>query len=995
MWVGCIGAPLSGIIVKNHRWRVESLPAMDWHSDQEMLDPLTEREWDILRLIAAGLSNGEIAAQLILSLGTVKWYNTQIFDKLGVKNRTQAIARLRQMGRLDASPAAAPAHHLPAQPMPLIGRETELGSILKLLTVDGCRLLTLVGPGGMGKTHIAVEAAARLVDHFPDGVYFVPLAPLTYAEDILPTLANALAYPFAEGKDPLRQFISHIQARRILLLLDNFDNLLDGADLVSELLGGAPATKMIVTSRERLNLQQETVFRLGGIQPPDTATGVDALENDAVRLFVGRARQARPDFSPDGRDLAAIARICRLVEGMPLGIVLAAAWMEMLSPEEIAAEIARSLDFLQTEMRNMPERHRSIRGVFESAWNRLTEQERGVFAQLAVFRGGFTREAAQGVAGATLPTLMALVNKSLLRRDPDGRFSIHELLRQYASEQLERSGGADAASAAHSQHYLYDLGGRVDQAGGLDEVEADIDNLRIAWSWAVGQHDYAAIDAALDNLHHFCIRRSRYWDALKFFNQALDLAEPSPDDINPRTILRLRECRGKVRILLGMEEFAGAVADLTHVREAAHHMGDHAWERQLLIYLGQIYRKTERHDEAVRHLNEVIHFARANHNPRAVADALYHLGTVYWDEGDNTNRGAYDQEAIEICEALGLRDIVAVQAHHGMGESLVMSGQPGLAIQRFNESLELARQVGDHSFESENLQMIGWALLGSIGIGDYRQALDFHTRALAISQDDHLHWHTMCAFIGMGLAQGCLGDYEQGLINAQRADKMAESVGLTRFRSMALDTLGQHFQDLNLLDKAESLHTQGMNVMLKAESTFWLSRLQANRAIDRLRQGDLSVGDSLIEALDIALSRGQEFHATRCLEGLAELHIALGEPEAAMRSADQLLALADERDMGEMRAAAHRWRGMARLLLGDYNAADSELQIALRLAEAVGRLRLVWDIHDALARGCRMLGDDARAAEHEAAVQAIVNQIAANLKSDDLRLGLPDFTPER
>jgi tetratricopeptide (TPR) repeat protein len=669
--------------------------------------------------------------------------------------------------------------------------------------------------------------------------------------------------------------------------------------------------------------------------------------------------------------------------------------MELLSPAEIAAEITRSLDFLQTEMRNMPERHRSIRCVFESAWTRVSDTERTVFARLSTFRGGFTREAAQQVAGASLPTLMALVNKSLLRRDMDGRYSVHELLRQYAAEQLDQSGETEAAFAAHSLYFLEHLGEQKSSPESLDEVEADIENLRMAWNWAVEQRNYGLIDRTLDNLHQFCIRRSRYWDALKFFNSALELAERHPDTIDPRIILRLREYRGKMRTLLGMEEFEGALADLIYVRNAAHALGDSAWERDLLVHIGQLFRKTERHDEAVRHLNEVIRFARKNRNLRVLADALYHLGTVYWDEGDNTNRGAYYQEAIAICQDLGLRDIVAVQAHHGMGESLVMSGQPEQAIEHFTKSLELARLVGDQSYEAENLQMIGWGLLGIVGTGDYRAALDHQQQAVDISLDSHLHWHTMCSLIGYGLAQGGTGDYAQGMMSIQKALKMAESVGLARFRSMALDALGQHFQDLNLLEQAEALHTQGINAMLRAESTFWLPRLQANHAIDRIRQGDLSVGDELIAALEIALERGQEFHAVRCLEGLAELHIARGEPELALQYADQLGTLADERHMREMKTQALRWRGEAFMLRGQLEDARAELGQAAQLADQVGHMRITWDIQAAQARCARMLGDEVGAARHEAAVQKIIAHIAANLPGDDLRLGLPDVSPAR
>jgi tetratricopeptide (TPR) repeat protein len=319
-----------------------------------------------------------------------------------------------------------------------------------------------------------------------------------------------------------------------------------------------------------------------------------------------------------------------------------------------------------------------------------------------------------------------------------------------------------------------------------------------------------------------------------------------------------------------------------------------------------------------------------------------------------------------------------------------MSGQPEQAIEHFTKSLELARLVGDQSYEAENLQMIGWGLLGIVGTGDYTAALDHQQQAVDISLDSHLHWHTMCSLIGYGLAQGGTGDYAQGMMSIQKALKMAESVGLARFRSMALDALGQQFQDLNLLEQAEALHNQGIQAMLRAESTFWLSRLQANHAIDRIRQGDLSVGDQLTAALDIALEHGQEFHAIRCLEGLAELHIARGEPQQALQYADQLGALADERNMREMKTQALRWRGEALMLLDQLEDARATLHQAAQLADQVGNVRVKWDVQAALAKCARMLGDNVAAAQHEAVVQQIITQIAANLPGDDLRLGLPD-----
>lgn len=953
------------------------------------VDLLTEREIEILRLVAEGLSNSEIAEKLVITLGTVKWYNGQIFDKLGVKNRTQAIVRGRELGLLDqdetplhgaASPGAQ--HNLPSQPLPFVGRQDELARIHALLM--NCRLLTLVGPGGIGKTRMAVEAARMQLPYFLDGVHFVTLAPLSAPEHIVSMIAAVLNLTLSEGSDPRLQLLASLRGKRLLLVLDNFDELLNGVGLVTEILQAAPGVKALVTSRERLNVQEETLFRVEGMPLPDAAR---PLENDAVQLFIECSRRVRPDLTFSDADLNDVMRICRLVEGMPLGIVLAAAWVEMLSPGEIADEIERSFDFLETDMRNVPPRHRSMRGVFESAWNMLTETERGVFTRLAVFRGGFTREAAQDVAGATLPTLMALVNKSLLRREPGSRFEIHELLRQYAAEQLEQSGKADETRAAHSRHYLGFLWLDASVTLGDLQVEADFENVRAAWNWAVEYGQYDALEAAMDGLYTFCTRHSRHWDALQLFDGAITAASRDTNvqvsDAYSRTLLRLREYRGKIRRLTG--DFIGAVADLQHVRYAAHAAGDSTWERDLLIQLGQLYRLTEQHNEAAHYLNKVILFSRGNGNLRAVADALYHLGTVAWDEGDNAQARRYHQEAVDICRRLGLRDIVAVQAFHGLGESFLMSGQPRLAIESFNTSLELARQMGDLSYVSENYQMIGWSSLGSLGSGDYSHAEDVFARSLTISQPAHLEWHTVCSLVGMGLAQGSVGRYGQGIVSLQEGLKLAESLGVVRFICLALDSLGELYQDLNLLDKAQAAHAQVVDHMLKAESTYWLSRAQANLAIDRLRQGDLNVEDNLKTALDIAMQRGQEFHAVRALEGLAELNVKRGEAQQALANTDQLLALAEPRGLREMVAQAHRWRGEALLIAGRLDEAGGELRQAAALAESIARVRLIRDVHAALARYSAAAGKPGES--HRQKAQAVVEGMAASVP-EDLRMGL-------
>ena len=253
----------------------------------------------------------------------------------------------------------------------------------------------------------------------------------------MPTIAAAVGYTFQnDGRTPKQQLLDYLRAKELLLLLDNAEHLLTGIGLFTEILQTAANVRLLVTSRERLRLNSETVFTLEGLATSDD----EPEQGAAAALFVQSAQRVRPTFAPTAADWPAIQQICQLVGGMPLGLILAAMWVELLSPAEIAAEISRSLDFLAAELRDMPERHHSLRAVFETTWQRLSTEERTVFQKLAVFRGGFTREAAERVAGASLTTLTALKHKALIQTQPNGRFVVHELLRQFALEKLHATG---------------------------------------------------------------------------------------------------------------------------------------------------------------------------------------------------------------------------------------------------------------------------------------------------------------------------------------------------------------------------------------------------------------------------------------------------------------------------------------------------------------------------------------------------------------------------
>lgn len=384
-------------------------------------------------------------------------------------------------------------NNLPVQLTTLIGRDRELAEIDRLLEDPSCRLLTLVGPGGIGKTRLALHVAARRVEEYAQGVYFVPLTAVASAEFLVPTVAATLRFSIdtdTSDKDPKTQLLDYLARRSMLLVIDNFEHLVDAAPVLDELLEGARGIKLLVTSRERLNLRGEWTFDVPGLAYPRNGDGARIDDYGALSLFAQRARQINPQFTLSEQDRSHAAHICRLVEGMPLGIELAAAWISTLSCREIAEEVERGIDVLATSLRDIPEKHRSVRAAFEQSWRLLPEAQRTGFERLSVFRGGFQREAAAAVAGLDLPMLADLVNKSLLRRAASGRYEIHELLRQFAAEKLtDHPEEEEAVRTRHSRYYVQFLSDHADPILGArvkavrEEIRTELGNVDAAAQW--------------------------------------------------------------------------------------------------------------------------------------------------------------------------------------------------------------------------------------------------------------------------------------------------------------------------------------------------------------------------------------------------------------------------------------------------------------------------------------------------------------------------------
>ncbi|HRQ41866.1 MAG TPA: BTAD domain-containing putative transcriptional regulator [Chloroflexota bacterium] len=431
--------------------------------------------------------------------------------------------------------------NLPLFPTPFVGRRRLLQELGQLLHEPQHRLVTLVGPGGMGKTRLAIQLAQEQRSAFADGVCFVPLAPLESARQMVTAVARALHFTLNdrdERSTPRQQLLDYLTGKQLLLILDNMEHLVEGlgrngeATLPQEILAAAPQSKIITTSRARLNVRGETLVNVTGMDVPAmTVTTLSPAELEiysSLKLFALTASRIQPEFQLTPENLGLVTEICRLVEGMPLAIELAASWLELLSLAEIKAEITRNLDFLETELQDVPERQRSIRAVFESTWKLLTPAEQETFSRLAIFVFGFTRQAAQAVTGASLRVLMGLVNKSLIRRGEDGRYTIHELLRQYALAQLRAQPASwQQAQAQYSDHFLRFLLAEGEKMSGPEQVAAftAVDNERAniqnAWRWAAVQGQYDRLHKTLPTLYIFYQARSFTAEDMEMLNTAV------------------------------------------------------------------------------------------------------------------------------------------------------------------------------------------------------------------------------------------------------------------------------------------------------------------------------------------------------------------------------------------------------------------------------------------------------------------------------------------
>lgn len=803
-------------------------------------------------------------------------------------------------------------HNLPPQSTPFIGREKELAELDAFISDRQIRLITIVGPGGMGKTRLALALAKKQLSGadgvtdalFPDGVFFIKLAALSDPEHIIPLLAETLDLSLQAGVDEWhshrQQLLDYLKRKRLLLFMDNFDHLLEAVDLLVNIMQNAPEVTIVATSRERLHSRLEQVYLLRGLFFPDGSEETMIVDYPASRLFLQAARRNKAGFDLRGvNDQNELAHICRLVEGMPLAIELAAAWVDMLSLAEIAEELQRDLELLKTTLCDVPVRHRSMRASFDTSWQRLDEQEQALFAQLSVFRGGFTRQAGMEVSGASLNLVARLVNKSLLQvNETDGRYQVHELLRQYGEEKLaERSTVEEAVLDRHSAYYCQVLADRAGDLKGsrqmeaLAEITADIDNVRSAWQRAADRVEAARLKQALEGIRLFYEFHSRLEEgewACRLAADKLSAAVfgPASGDGDADLLTALISCltrQASFRFNLGNPNHSRQLLNrclaLLDDRRLAGQ--DTRAERAAILSVsaenfGENYGEQEK-----LWAKEGLDLYRQLGDKYGTAKALYYLGR----HQDSAAAKASFEESLVICEELGNQTGIAA----ALWQLAAIAGHQG----RLQESDGLARQAMAIYREAGEPRGLSLGLRGLASIcvwrGRFCEARALVEEYLVLLEDLGFSSTFSFAHALAGYPALYLGLYREAEAQAKKGLALCRKTGTDSGIGLAISIMARAALAEGRLGEALLRFREALSIYRLIDARNNLAQgLAVLSCVARTKAQFAEARGYLMEALQLANEQHSFLPLIHALPGLALVLADEGYPEKAV----ELYALA-------------------------------------------------------------------------------------------------------
>jgi diguanylate cyclase (GGDEF)-like protein len=786
-------------------------------------------------------------------------------------------------------------NHLPAGFTEFVGREEEIQKIKKLLEEQ--RLVTLIGPGGIGKTRLAVQVASESSEAFPDGTCYIPLANILSTEFLVSTIANALQFSFFGPREPKRLLLNHLREKTLLLVIDSFEHLLDGVEILVEILARAPGVKLLVTSHQRLNLPEEAVVDIKGLSVPPNEPGEDLESYSAVQLFTHAARRVWPDFKVSEADAPYLVRICQLVDGVPLGIELAAAWVQSLSLREIAEEIENSLAFLATDQPKMPERHRHILFVLDSFWNTLSDSEKLVLSRLSVFRGGFSVDAARKVADASSFFLEALVIRSFLYRAPQGRYEMHKLLRKYTSEKLSAQPEENnQVQESHSRFYLSFLLEHADQLPrdrrANTAIQIELENIRSAWQWALEHQRLDMISPAIQPLVTFY----RLTGLLREGELAMDHGVQQVQTIiwgKPDTSLEQNHALGELfagqaGLLNDRAKYNQAIEAAQKAVELGERTQNPALQAVGTLELGFGLWRSFDFDQAMVILEKALALAEENQLIQVEVDSLLQLGVVY------TYRSQFDQalqhleRSLKRCQQLKnvrsegniLNRIGTVYYHLGQFER---------AEEYFTSAQQLFTEIGNRLGAGNSLNNLGCIAQGE---GDHQAARIYFENSLQIDLESGDRWSEAVSLNNLGISCHRLGDFIGAKEYYERAVYACNEIGDWGGMSANLSNLGLLYDHLGDEDRAQQYQLEALNIAQSHHQMLLASYPLTRMGHTLARNGHI---DAAREAYQHALEYRQNnnrFDLTiDPLAGLAILALEQNHLQDALDAVERILTL--------------------------------------------------------------------------------------------------------
>jgi predicted ATPase/DNA-binding SARP family transcriptional activator len=817
-WHAATLAAAAGLSEAERHAEAARLLAPLWSSD-----PLDEQALHAYLRALHGSGEREAA------LAAFERFRTLLEGELGVEPLAETLLLIEAIrsGTPDPAQAETPAEGaLPEASTPFIGREADLRDLTALADDPACQLLAVVGPGGSGKSRLTLELARHRHDRYHDGVRFVTLEQIGSQELLVAALADAVGFAPTGGRDPADQLGDYLRDRELLLVLDGFEHLTEGVGLVVDYLEQAPGLQLLLSSREAPDLPQAWIYRLEGLD----RDGADPEASEAFRLFLQAAQRSDPRYRLRRDDVPDIVALCRITEGLPLALEMAAGWIRQLSPREIGEEIQLNLDFLGA---NVPDRG-SMRAVFEHSWSLLSPELQRALRQLATFRDGFDRHAAQGVAGVGLYALLALVGKSLLHKERSGRYRLHELTRGYALERLLDADEHEAVRRRHADHFtarLADLGDDLIGPGLsrlLATVGADLDNVRAAWDWALERGAVTPLLAAARPLAAYLTHRSLFREGERLFAAAATLpatggtsarqlraealgqrgafAHRLGDNRSAFTDLqrslelfeRLGDARATATARVRLAQLALATADYDagerHANaglEAARTVGDNDIEAAHLRTLGQIAVYRGAYDHALGHLEGALTLSRRRGDRLAEVAALDGIGTALSYLGRHDDARRVDLEAHAVHELEGNPNALA-RSRYRLGAAAFQQSEPDEAETHFRAAADSFADIG-------NRRALAGALQGLAGVAfvrrDYLAGREHLEEALAIfealghRQGIAEMLHKIALFAKLG------GDHVEAERRYRSSLAIAREIGARRDEVLCLDGLAHLASD--------------------------------------------------------------------------------------------------------------------------------------------------------------------------------------------------------